>query len=185
MNVVDPTKVNANEMIIYSFTDQAFTCGAVEDQVFLTDQIEKARIYALNRIARYASRSIKGAVGMTRAETAGVLITAQVDHFLGGLARILIKKEEAQSSAQFIEEINELVISLGFRPMLGDKVQQISQVLDGCRALVFALSSLGQLWPGVRLRQGGSYDLDTSELTTEYAFHNQKVNPIVSEHEEK
>ncbi|MFI5590040.1 hypothetical protein ACIA5G_33685 [Amycolatopsis sp. NPDC051758] len=169
MNVVDPTKVNANEMIIYSFTDQPFTCGAAEDLDYLTEAIIRARNYSLARVMRHVNRAIKRSIGMADNDKLGIVIFSEVQQFLASMMN-----KGAKTPVQFLENINDVAVSVGFKAISPDITLEMLPFLEKYRAMCFVLWSMGVIWPGVRLRQGGAYDLDTSELTTEYAFHNQR-----------
>ena len=169
MNIVDPTKVNANEKIIFSFTDQPFTCAVAEEAEFLTAQIKQAKAYALARIFRLAARPIKVAADIGFVDHLGIFITGEVLDFVSQN----LFGPDFKSSTVVLDEINSILLTIGQPSISAERREGLATHLDKCGALLRALGNIGVFWPGVRLRHGGAYDLDTSQLTTSYAFYNQ------------
>jgi hypothetical protein len=169
MNIVDPTKVNANEKIIFSFTDQPFTCAVAEEAEFLTAQIKQAKAYALARIFRLAARPIKVAADIGFVDHLGIFITGEVLDFVSQN----LFGPDFKSSTVVLDEINSILLTIGQPSISAERREGLATHLDKCGALFRALGHIGVFWPGVRLRHGGAYDLDTSQLTTSYAFYNQ------------
>lgn len=155
MNVVDPTKVNANEKIIYSFTDQPFSCGDPTDLQFLDTEIKRAKLEAMMRVWRLASRIIKTSVGLSRVDDLGVLITGPILSYLqqslfdGGF----------ETATYVLGQISTTLTECGISPIPDSRKEELSSVLERCGELYRVIGYIGELWPGVRLRSGGSYDV--------------------------
>jgi hypothetical protein len=174
MNVADPSSVNASEKIIFSFTDQPLTCGSRNDISFLNTRIQAAKVSAFTRVWRMAARRIKAAAGMDRVADLGILITEPVSRFL---QQNPVSQPDYVSAKQVLESVNALLPTIGFKHISEDETQELVALLEECAGLIFAVRAIGYLRPPeemVELRHGGAYDLDTTELTTQYAYHNQR-----------
>ena len=174
MNVVDPTKVNANEKILYSFTDAPLECGSPDDIAFLNTHLAQAKNNARIRVWRMASRKIKSAVGLQRTDMLGILITEPVAQFL----QPSFGEADAKSAEQTLEEIMTSLSGVVNTSLCNATKDELVVVLQNSWGLMLAINGIGYFRPdehAVTPRQGDVYKLDTSQLTTSYAFHNQQV----------
>jgi hypothetical protein len=119
MNLVDPSKANANERILFSFTDQPLECGLADDIPFLTRGLQWAIAQAKIRVWRFASRKIKAATGMGRAEDLGILVTEPVSQFLKPKSMF---EKQSMTSAAVIESIDANLSSLGYRKIAEQEI---------------------------------------------------------------
>lgn len=174
MNINDPSKVNANEKIIYSFTDSGLTCGSIEDIDFLNTQIPTALLHAKIRIWRLVCREIKSAINMDKIDPIGLFITEPIREYLNSD----IFGENHKSKDQVFKNIFANVVPLGYKKPPESKVEALKLLLTKVKELFDVLNLIGLPRPKdkmVILRKEGGYDLDTSKLTTTYAFHNQNI----------
>lgn len=174
MNVADATKVNANEKILYSFTDAPLECGSPDDTAFLNSGIAQAKNNARIRVWRMASRKIKSAVGLDRTDMLGILITEPVAQFL----RPSLGDEASKSAEQTLDEIMTSLSGIANNTLSSPMRDELVSVLQNSWGLMFAINGIGYFRPDEHIvtpRQGDVYKLDTSQLKTSYAFHNQQV----------
>jgi hypothetical protein len=173
MNLSDPSTANANDKILYSFTDQPLECGREADIPFLQPGLERAIAQVKNRLWRLGARGIKAAAGMGRAENLGVLVTEPLLQFL---RPNFMGDEQRPTSRAVIEGIDSQLSSLGYRRIAVEDIQRLAAVLDNCWTMMFVLAALEALNRDhlVRVRRNGAYDVPPLELTTSYAFHNQR-----------
>ena len=173
MNIVDPSKVNANEKILYSLADQLFECGNPDDLPFLNSQIEKARLNASARVWRLISRTIKAAAQMDRLDDLGILVTSPVLAFL----KQSLFQADQKSAEDVLTDINATLPSIGYSQIPEGELKNLTVLLSKCGEMFRVLGMIGFNRPVdqmVRPRKRGAYDLHMSELTTGYAFHNQR-----------
>lgn len=174
MNVVDATKVNANEKILYSFTDAPLECGSPDDMSFLNSGIAQAKNNARIRVWRMASRKIKSAVGLDRTDMLGILVTEPFAQFL----RPSLYDGKSKSAEQTLDEIITSLTGIAEISLSPPIKDELVSVLQNSWGLMFAINGIGYFRPDentVTPRKEGAYDLETSQLTTSYAFHNQQM----------
>lgn len=172
MNVVDATKVNANEKILYSFTDAPLECGSPDDMLFLNSSISQAKKNARIRVWRMVSRKIKSAVGLE--DMLGTLVTEPVAQFL----RLSLSEGGSKSAEQTLDEIMVSLRGIAKNPLSSSMKDELIRVLQSSWGLIFAINGIGYFRPDeytVTPRKGDVYKLDLSQLKTSYAFHNQKM----------
>ncbi|KAH7890282.1 hypothetical protein F5I97DRAFT_1826454 [Phlebopus sp. FC_14] len=128
MNVVDPSKVNANEKMIFSFTDQPLACGSEMDVSFLDAEIERAKVNVMMRLWRLASRTIKAAVGLSRVDTLGLLITEPVLAYL----KQDIFSGSGKTAREVVQDVSDTFTGCGMDGVPDDKMEEIALVLEQC-----------------------------------------------------